>query len=37
MADLLAVNLGDIETLVRLALDRRAGSERLEHLAHHDA
>ncbi|MCB1015893.1 MAG: GGDEF domain-containing protein [Acidimicrobiales bacterium] len=37
MADLLAVNLGDIETLVRLALDRRASSERLEHLAHHDA
>lgn len=36
MADLLAVNLGDIETLVRLALDRRASSERLEHLAHHD-
>lgn len=37
MADLLAVNLGDIATLVRLALDRRASSERLEHLAHHDA
>lgn len=34
---LLAVNLGDIETLVRLALDRRASGERLEHLAHHDA
>ena len=36
MADLLAVNLGDIETLVRLALDRRASHERLDHLAHHD-
>jgi len=34
---LLAVNLGDIESLVRLALDRRATSERLDHLAHHDA
>jgi len=33
---LLAVNLGDIESLVRLALDRRASHERLEHLAHHD-
>jgi diguanylate cyclase (GGDEF)-like protein len=33
---LLEVNLGDIESLVRLALDRRASHERLEHLAHHD-
>ena len=34
---LLAVNLSDVETLVRLALDRRASHERLHHLAHHDA
>lgn len=34
---LLAVNLSDVETLVRLALDRRASHERLDHLAHHDA
>ena len=33
---ILAMNLRDIDSLVRLALERRMNHERLDHLAHHD-
>jgi diguanylate cyclase (GGDEF)-like protein len=36
LADILGLYLEDLEPVVRIALDRRATHEQLEHLAHHD-
>jgi diguanylate cyclase (GGDEF)-like protein len=37
LVDILGLYLESLDAMVRLALDRRASHEQLEHLAHHDA